>query len=96
MIEWDKLKAEYKQPPLGMTRTKILGRVWAEGDKLKDRVEYLEGLTDGNGEMLKAKLVEVQKLEQKLEAIQKIAEEYNNLLSDPEYMINRILGVLGE
>ena len=44
--EWYKLKEQYKQPPVGMTRTKILEQVWAVGDK---RDEFYQIIVDETG-----------------------------------------------
>ena len=50
------------------------------GDKLKDRVEYLEGLVDGDARMITAKLVEIQKLQAKLDALDPDKKEFTDLV----------------
>ena len=42
MSEWNKLKEWYRQPPLGMTRSKIIVMLMAEGDKLQEQVLFLQ------------------------------------------------------
>ena len=80
MTRWDELREQYKQPPVGMTRTKILEQIWIEGDKLQRTIA-----TGYCGEC------DIHK--EKLEAIRPLLKEIQQASPSPkihyEYLIQR-------
>ena len=111
MSEWDKLREMLKNEVVVSVGTSyklypLVDRLEAVGDKLRERVEYLEGLTDGDVKLI-SKLQQENKMIQikamslalQLEAIRGIVAEYpkcdkNGLAFECDELITRILAVL--
>jgi len=63
MTEWDKLRKGHHAWDHTKSGSRYVEKLITEGDRLKDRMEYLEALINEDVKMITSKLVEIQRLE---------------------------------